>query len=138
MTDAPAGERVLRALTNDGSFRVIAARTTATVRGAVAAQGVRGEIARQFGDLLTGSIVVRETMAPQYRVQGILDGPGGKGRLVADAHPDGGTRGLVHPPGEGVALDLALAQLRMSRAMPSGSLHEGIIELPANGGVSEG
>ena len=50
-----ARDRVLRAMTDDGSFRVVATRTTDMVRGATAAQGVRGAAARTFGELLTGA-----------------------------------------------------------------------------------
>ena len=65
----PATDRVIRAMTNDGAFRVIAAVTTQTVRGAVAAQQAKGAIAARFGDLLTGSILIREAMSPTLRVQ---------------------------------------------------------------------
>ena len=67
MTDS---DSVLRVMTDDGAFRVITASTTRTVRGAAEAQGVRGGTARTFGDLITGSILFRETMAPELRVQG--------------------------------------------------------------------
>src|SRR5689334_18533913 len=82
-------DTVLRAITDDGAFRVITAVTTHTVRGAAEAQGVVGQTARYFGDLLTGAVLYRETMAPDYRVQGIVKGAGGKGSLVADSHPSG-------------------------------------------------
>src|SRR6266511_2418355 len=83
---APA-DSVLRAMTDDGAFRVITARTTETVRGAIEAQGAAGETARTFGELITGAILYRETMAPQLRVQGVLKGSSGTGSLVADSHP---------------------------------------------------
>ena len=41
---------VLRAITDDGAFRVITMRTTEMVRGAIASQGVRGGVARIFAD----------------------------------------------------------------------------------------
>ena len=90
-----ARDRVLRAMTDDGSFRVVATRTTDMVRGATAAQGVRGAAARTFGELLTGAVLVRESMAPDLRVQAVLQGDDRRSRMVADAHPDGMTRGLV-------------------------------------------
>ena len=49
-------DSVLRAITDDGAFRVITAVTTRTVRGAVEVQGVDGNTAKHFGDLLTGVI----------------------------------------------------------------------------------
>src|SRR5262245_32730825 len=92
------GDRVLRAMTNDGGFRVITAKTTQTVRDAVRAQRASGETARAFGELLTGAVLYRETMAPHLRVQAILDGAGGRGQIVADSMPEGGSRGLVRLP----------------------------------------
>ena len=87
---------MVRGITDDGAFRVIAARTTQTVRGAVAAQGARGATARHFGELITGAVLLREAMAPRFRMQAILKGAPGKGSLVADSHPDGTSRGLVN------------------------------------------
>lgn len=95
---APDRDRVVRALTSDDTFRVMVAVTTSTVKAAIAAQRVKGQTARHFADLLTGAVLVRETMSPQYRVQAVLKGAGGRGSLVADAHPDGMTRGLVQLP----------------------------------------
>src|SRR6187397_2161687 len=93
---APRSDSVLRAMTNDGTFRVVTADTTETVRGAVAAQNATGETARRLGDLLTGVVLTRITMAPQLRVQCVLRGSGDSGMLVADSNPSGETRGLVN------------------------------------------
>jgi molecular chaperone Hsp33 len=142
VSDTPgnAGDRpdsILRAMTDDGAFRVVTARTTATVRGAVAAQAARGPNAVRFGDLLTGAVLYRETMAPRLRVQGILRGAAG-GRIVADAHPDGATRGLVTRP-DGGSDEVAVgygAQLEMMRSLPSGAIHKGVVEVPAGGEIS--
>jgi molecular chaperone Hsp33 len=145
-------DSVVRGITDDGAFRVIAARTTHTVRGAVAAQKARGANAKHFGELLTGAVLLREAMAPGLRVQAILKGAG-KGSLVADSNPDGTTRGLVnfgtgHPasgtpeaaaagPGPDISLDRG-ALLQVMRSMPNGSLHQGVVELPEGGGISGG
>jgi molecular chaperone Hsp33 len=80
----------------------------------------------------------RETMAPTLRVQGILRGAEGKGSLVADSHPSGATRGLVQVP-EGEH-DLRLgdgAVLQMMRTLPSGRISQGMVKVPAEGGISE-
>lgn len=130
-------DSVLRAMTDDGAFRVITARTTETVRGVLAAQGARGETARTFGDLITGAILFRETMAPTLRVQGVLKGSRGSGSLVADSHPSGKTRGLVQMP-EGttqIALERG-AVIQMMRTLPSGRINQGVVEVPEQGGVS--
>ena len=135
MTQQP--DSVVRAMTDDGSFRVIAARTTQTVRGSLAAQSAHGVAAVLFGDLLTGAVLVRETMAPTLRVQGILRGAAARGRLVADSHPDGMTRGLVTLPRGGGELALGGdATLEMMRSLPNGALHKGVVEVPLEGGVS--
>lgn len=132
-----ASDTVVRAVTEDGAFRVITARTTDTVRDAVAVQKARGPIARQFGDLLTGAILYREAMAPTLRVQGIVKSSG-KGSLVADSHPDGSSRGLVNFKGSAGALEGGRgAVLQMMRTLPSGALHQGLVELPEGGSISE-
>jgi molecular chaperone Hsp33 len=135
------GDSVVRALTEDGAFRVIVARTTETVRGAIASQGARGATARHFGELVTGAVLLREAMAPRLRVQAILKSAH-KGSLVADSHPDGTSRGLVNF-GAGVAKaeapEVSLgpgALLQVMRTLPSGSLHQGVVEVPEGGGVS--
>jgi len=130
-------DSVLRAMTDDGAFRVITTRTTETVRGAIAAQGATGNTARTFGELLTGAILYRETMAPQLRVQGVLKGSGGTGSLVADSHPSGRTRGLVQLK-QGRELELAQgAVIQLMRTLPSGRIAQGLVEVPAGGGISQ-
>jgi molecular chaperone Hsp33 len=124
-------------MTDDGAFRVITARTTETVRGAIEAQGAAGETARTFGELITGAILYRETMAPQLRVQGVLKGSSGTGSLVADSHPSGRTRGLVQLKG-GRELELKQgAVIQMMRTLPSGRIAQGLVELPSGGGISQ-
>ncbi|MEP7050589.1 MAG: Hsp33 family molecular chaperone HslO [Pseudomonadota bacterium] len=130
-------DTVLRAITDDGAFRVITACTTQTVRGAVEAQGITGNNARHFGDLLTGSILFRETMAPDLRVQGILKGSQNSGSLIADSHPAGLTRGLIQLKGN--AKEIALgdgAVLQLMRTLPGGRINQGIVEVPKHGGIS--
>lgn len=134
-------DSVLRAITDDGAFRVIAARTTATVRGAVAAQKARGIAAKHFSELITGAILIREAMAPRLRVQAILK-PSGAGNLIADSHPDGTSRGLVHfgaGTEGGAESDLSIAQgalLQVMRTLPSGAIHQGVVAVPEDSGVS--
>ncbi len=128
---------VVRAITRDGAFRVVAVRTTDTVRGAMQAQNVRGASAQHFGELLTGAVIVREAMAPQLRLQCILKGASGRGSLVADSHPDGSTRGLVNFGTRKSELDLRDgALLQVMRTLPNGSLHQGVVQVPRTGGVS--
>lgn len=131
------GDSVFRAMTDDGTFRVLTARTTGTVQGALAAQHPSGDVARHFGDLLTGVVLMRLTMAPQLRVQGILRGAGSSGTLVADSHPTGRTRGLVsRPPGGGGPEFGPGSILRLMRTLQDGRLHQGVVEVP-EGGISD-
>jgi molecular chaperone Hsp33 len=133
-----SSDSVVRAITEDGAFRVIVALTTATVRGAVLAQGAEGATARAFGELLTGAVLIREAMAPKLRVQAILRGAGGEGNLVADAHPDGTSRGLVSFGAGGAPVDVRLgrgALLQVMRTLPNGALHQGVVAVPEGGGI---
>ncbi len=133
----PSRDRAVRAITADGSFRAIALSTGHTTAGAIAAQDVTGAAARTFGELLTAAILVRETMAPTHRLQIILKSPA-EGSAVADAHPDGLTRGLCDlkvderpvPWSEG-------ALLQVIRTLPRGQMHQGIIGVEAGATVSE-
>lgn len=129
---------VVRAITRDGAFRVITALTTDTVRGAVTAQAASGPTAQHLGELITGSILVREAMAPTLRVQVIVKGSSGRGSLVADAHPDGTTRGLVNL-GKGSDVEVGAGSLlQVMRTLPNGALHQGVVEVPPGSGISGG
>jgi molecular chaperone Hsp33 len=130
-------------MSDDGTFRVITADTTAAVRGALDAQartgalsGAGARVASTLSDLITATILLRETMAPDLRVQGILQGSGQKGRMVADSHPDGSTRGLVMLSKGASDLPLAAGHLQMMRTLYNGKTQQGIVEIPSAGGVS--
>lgn len=130
-------DKVIRAMTNDGAFRVIVALTTDTVSGAIESQGATGTAAERFGELVTGAILIREAMSPNLRVQAILKGATGKGSMVADANPDGTTRGLagfVGTTGEDMAGKSAL--LKVMRTLPNGALHQGIVEVSFGAGTA--
>jgi molecular chaperone Hsp33 len=132
-----SNDSVLRAITDDGAFRVIVVRTTDTVQQVLTAQGAHGNTGRNLGDLVTGAVLFRETMAPNLRVQGILKGAGGSGSLVADSHPSGKTRGLVQL-GDG-ASEVAVgpgAIMQMMRTLPDGKINQGFVAVPDAGGIS--
>lgn len=135
---APQRDRVLRAISDDGAFRVITVESTETTRGAIDAQRVKGTLAGIFAELLTGSVLVRETMAPDLRVQAILQAEDQKSRMVADAQPDATTRGLVQLAGgngERFALGEG-ARLQVARTLHNGALSQGVVAVPADGGIS--
>ena len=123
-------------MTDDGAFRVITVRTTDTANGALARQGAWGHNGRLLGELLTGAVLVRETMAPTHRVQGFFRTHDRRGQLIADAHPDGGNRALIAMR-EGLReIPLAGGTLEMMRTLYSGELHRGVVTIPRDGGLS--
>jgi molecular chaperone Hsp33 len=130
-------DSVLRAITDDGAFRVIVARTTDTVQQVLDAQSAQGTTGRNLGDLVTGSVLFRETMAPNLRVQGILKGAGGTGSLVADSHPSGKTRGLVQLTTGATEVNVGPgAIMQMMRTLPDGKINQGFVAVPDAGGIS--
>jgi molecular chaperone Hsp33 len=125
-------DNVLRALTDDGAFRVLACDTTATVRGAIEAQKPETpELTRIFADLLTGAILVRESMSPDHRLQAILQGDNPRARMIADTHPDGSTRGLIQMPPDVKEMPMGdKGLLQIARTLHNGSLHQGVVAVP--------
>ena len=111
---------------------MIAADTTATVRGALAAQKPEGAgLIRTFADLLTGAVLVRESMAPDNRLQAILQGDDPRSRMVADTHPDGATRGLIQIPDQTKGMPLSeRGMLQIARTLHNGQLHQGVVQVP--------
>jgi molecular chaperone Hsp33 len=129
------GDHALTAVSNDGAFRVIVVRATETARGVIAAQKASGRTAENLAELVTGTLLVRLTMAPAYRVQGVVRGADQKSLLVADAYPDGGTRGLVRSQGGAVEFGEG-ALLQMQRSMPNGAPHQGVVQVGREQGVA--
>ena len=123
----------LRAMINDGSFRAITTRTTELVREACAAQQLTGAMAQRFGELLTGALIVRETMAPTMRVQLALRAA--NANLLADSHPGGMTRGIAQLPDGEIALGQG-TELQVMRVLPRGKLHQGVVETNATYGIT--
>lgn len=125
---AQSMDHVIRAMTDDGAFRVLALRSTDTVQAVLDAQGVRGPTAHTLGEVVTAAVLVRETMAPGNRVQVHYQDPGG-GRVVGDAHPEGLTRGLAQVHDEVLgAVVKGGGRLEVYRTMRAGTGHQGVIE----------
>ena len=135
----PENDSVMRAMTNDGAFRIVAARTTDTSQGVIAAQKLSGAIAHDMADLVTSAVLYRETMAPTLRVQCIVRFDKGAGQLIADSHPDGWTRGLLQQGSRDAPPDVrqTRATLEMMRTLPNSDLHRGVVEVPESGNLSE-
>ena len=130
-------DAVLRAMTDDGGFRAIAAVTTDAAAQTAASQGASGRVEELIIHLVTGAVLVRETMAPSERVQLMLIGKNRKGQIVADSNPDGSVRALVRGVPDKTSFSLGDgALLQVMRSLPSGEVHKGIIEVPSDASVS--
>ncbi|HEU5055142.1 MAG TPA: Hsp33 family molecular chaperone HslO [Kofleriaceae bacterium] len=130
-----AQDRVTRAMTSDGAFRVIAAITTETAIEAARAQGVSGGDALRLAELITGAVLLRETTSPGRRVQILVRDRHGR-VLVADALPDGTNRGIVNPGSESVRAPDGDTTLQVSYTMPNGALHQGLVAVPEGSDLS--
>ncbi|MGB5809545.1 MAG: Hsp33 family molecular chaperone HslO [Polyangiales bacterium] len=132
-------DAVFRAMTDDGAFRIVAARTTDTAHAIVEAQKLTGQVAHDLANLTTSAVLYRETMAPSHRVQCIVSVEDRGGQLVADSRPDGTTRGLIQSASNGSPPDFreTKATLQMMRTLPSNDLHRGVVEVPSGGNLSE-
>ncbi len=130
------GDRVTRAMTSDGAFRVIAAITTDTASQAARAQGLSGSAALRLAELITGAVLLRETTSPGRRVQILMRDRAG-GVLVADAMPDGSNRGIVNPgAADAVIRPDAGTTMQVSYTMRNGALHQGLVDVPAGSDLS--
>ncbi len=133
-----APDHVLRFMTTDHGFRVIATTTTVSCREVLARQSVTGTAARALVELVTSAVLLRETMAPNLRVQGLLRGGGGKGTIVGDSFPDGAVRGLAQLKKDPASFSLGEgSHLQMMRSLVNGSLQQGIVDVARAGGVGE-
>jgi molecular chaperone Hsp33 len=126
---AVSGDRVVRAMTMDGAFRVIAAVTTDTVHGALAAQDASDDLALRLGELITAAVLVRETTQPGRRVQ-ILWRDRRGAALVADALPDGTNRGMVNPGERSSVAATGDHILQVNYTLPNGAMHQGVVAIP--------
>lgn len=123
---AKTGDYALRAMTDDGAFRVITLRTTELTARAVGVHAGGGEEGALLADLLTGAVLVRETMSPSLRVELVLSTP--SGAVVADSQPTGHTRGLIDRRGAEDSVGMGDGgQLKVVRRMPRGEPHQSVI-----------
>ena len=85
-------DQVVRVMTVDHAFRVVVATTAASTAEVVRLQGLAGQPAEPLAGLVTGAALLRETMAPNLRVQAVLKGAGG---LVVQLLPEAADRKSV-------------------------------------------
>ena len=131
-------DRVLRAMTDDGAFRVMTIRSTDTTQQVANAQRVAGSAASHLGELVTAAILVRETMSPGKRAQIVLRAANGD-QLVGDSWPEGNTRGLAQLEDDVLGPDLSTegGLLQVTRIMHGGKPHQGTVEIGVDGGVAK-
>jgi molecular chaperone Hsp33 len=128
---------LVRAVTYDGTFRVVAVDATTAVQGVLAAQKATGAAARCLGDLVVAAVLYRETMAPDLRVQVILKAKDGKRHAVADTIAGGSVRGLLQGQSGAGAFELGSgAVIQIMRTLHNGEISQGVVEAPADGGVA--
>lgn len=132
---ASLADRSVTAETEDGAFRIVTVRTTDTVSACLRAHGLSGSSAVQLAEVITGTVLIRLAMAPDLRVQTLVRGRDGKGTLVADCHPDGGSRGLARQTSGPVDVGPG-SMLQVLRSLPNGELHQGLVEVPEEYGLS--
>ena len=131
MTEPSSSDSALRAMTDDGAFRAITVRTTDTVRRMLATQSLWGAEAVHLAELVTGAILVRETMAPSHRLQGLLRSADGNCMWVGESHPDGGSRGLFTRKDRNIVPSITGGTLEIVRTLHNGELHRGVVRVPA-------
>jgi len=137
MTEPRPSDNALRAMTDDGAFRVITVRTTDIVRRMLATRSLWGAEAVQLADLVTGTILVRETMAPTHRVQGLLRSADGGSLWIGDSDPDGGARGMLTRKDKSVLPSIEGGTLEVVRTLHNVELHRGVVQVPPGGSVSQ-
>lgn len=124
-------------MTDDGAFRVITVDATATVCAILAAQKVPANMARRFGELVVGAILIRETLSPELRIQTILQGDDGRSRMVTDAQADGTTRGLLQLAPSSTSFVLGPKScLQVARTLHNGTVHQGVVAADDALGIS--
>ncbi len=112
----------VRAITADRGVRVAAMRADNMVQDVLAIQAP-SHSRDVFGQLMMAAALIRETMAPDLRVQVTLRGE--NSAVFADSYPGGVTRGIV----AGRPFDQDKKQLQVARVLKNGTLQQGLIEV---------
>lgn len=131
--------KLIRALTNDGAFRVISVNCTSLVKTIFEWQNPPVALKNYFAQLIVGSILVRETMAPNQRVQATLKQHNGVS-FMADSHPKGLTRGLIHVDEQSAAeFELGpTTALAITRVLFNQDLQQGVVSTDESLGLEGG
>ena len=124
-------------MTNDGAFRVIAIGSTELSQAAAATHELSWASAGLMAELLTASILVRQTMSPSQRLQVFLRSAD-SAAVMADSYPDGLTRGLWSQEDPDAAVLFGPdTQLQVIRVLHNQELHQGFVATRLGSNVSE-
>lgn len=121
------GDFALRTISDDGTFRVLIAKTTETARGVLAVQQPGPDQRELLTELVSAGLLLRLTMSPDYRLQAIIQRQG-RGSILVDAHPDGTTRGLLQKSADEPIEFGQNTNFAVHRALFGGDLHQGVVE----------
>jgi len=120
-------DQAIRAMTEEGSFRVIVLSAPEMVKTASKAQAVSGEVANLFGQLLLGSVLVRQTMSPGHRVQMAIH-VDRQPVMRVDSFPNETTRGMVTlPDGHQQVPEGGEVTLEVTRRLHNGKIHQSFV-----------
>ena len=121
------GDKLVRAMTDAGAFRVLAVDATTAANVAREAHGLAADAADALSRLMSGSLLIRSTIHPNDRLQVTMGHNGRLGDLAVDAWPDGRIRGRVlsaanknpkHPP----VGDVGVVEVARTRRGMTGSI----------------
>jgi molecular chaperone Hsp33 len=87
--------------------------------------------------VVTGTILLRETMSPAHRLQCLLRSADGACLWLGDSDPDGGSRGLFTRKDRKAAASIKGGTLEVVRTLHNGELHRGVIQVPLGGTMSQ-
>ncbi len=118
-----SSDEILRAITNDGAFRVIAGYLSETIDNVLRVQSIGPNFHCAMGELLLGAALVRETTAPNRRVQFARQYQSGT-KLIADSHADGMNRGII----ENIADSKRSSSLTVSYSLRGGALYQSVVD----------
>lgn len=128
-------DSVVRAMTNDGAFRVIGIVATQTAQEVIARQEAIGDDAIRLAELVTAAVLIRETTQPTRRVQLIWHDDRGQ-TFIADSLTDGNNRGLITKSKDEDAATRVSHMLQVNYTLRNGALHQSMISVPPGENVS--
>lgn len=118
-------DKLIRAMTDAGAFRVLAVDATEAAQAGQDAHGLGAAETIALSRLLSGCLLIRSTIHPNDRLQVTMNHNGSVGDLSVDAWPNGMVRGRIlngakKKPGKPPIGDVGVVEVSRSRAGMSG------------------